>query len=574
MLYRAGGGVEEGPKESWSNKVDDFGPTKPHSQACLEVVKRHPEAIAALYKGANERENPKSQEARKDFLDYLQFVVMPPMQRREPANEKAIKLEEFLGENGLTLYKAALEEEARSQAFRDAVFQRSTNHYDGPTWSQRLIAPFAGPSAAGKSVSQPALVAEIAKQMPKSNSNAGNDVVSVDGGVEREVSQVRSMVLQVALAKGFKGISDLDKKENKSKVSVKNLVKNTVLQTPGLNMIIPKTYTNQAINIVKGIPGRGSVGSDEFKKFDKVDNGTAIVAFGIVEAEHSNVAKNGASRAWNGSEFTEADIKMNAKPPCESKAYHDHWKAGTNLSNAAKENYLRLDEADNKSRICVTVTSDFTFIKPDPKAPGGWSLAGKDEEWNSSMMGILRRDFEKYQSQALNKSEQDTFRISQLKIAASSLATYIDMLNTEYKKMNKDSPEGAAKLQQIENVKKQSSDVVGQLADLLEENESGKKGDIKSWLKQNGWSPPIVAVEVTKPNREQIVEGTRKKSVTITADAGEKSTAQSDDVVARNITMNQGFTNARSRGPSLIQLARKNSTAPDVESNTSTKLKM
>lgn len=496
--------MEAGPsQERWSDKVDDFGPSKPHSKACLENVKRHPEALAALYKNANDRDDPNSQKARKAFLDHLQFVVMPEMQRREPANEKGIKLEEFLGEKGLDLYKAAIEEEVRSQAFRDAVFQRSTNHYDGPTWSQRLIAPFAGPSAAGKSVSQPALVTEIAKQMPKSNSNAGNDVVSVDGGVEREVSQIRSMVLQVALAKGFKGISDLDKKENKSEVSVKKLVNNTVLQTPGLNMIIPKTYTNEALNIVKGVPGRGSVGNDEFKKYDKVDNGTAIVAFGIVEADHSNVAKNGASRAWNGSEFTEADIKMNGKPPCESKAYHDHWKAGTNLSTAAKDNYLRLGEADDKPRICVTVTSDFTFIKPDPKAPGGWALAGKDEEWNSSMMGVLRRDFEKYQTQAINQGEQDAFRISQLKIAAASLSTYIDMLNVELKKMDKASPEGVAKQEQIENVKKQSKEVVSQLADLLEGNETYKKGDIKSWLKDNGWSPPIVSVEVKSPKLNQ-----------------------------------------------------------------------
>lgn len=453
----------------WSSLVDNFGEMKSHAQNCLANVLTHESARDALYEGTNDPADNNSKAARIEFLNYLQDVLMPAMKRLEPANEKGIELKDFLDAKGFELYKAAVNEEVRSRAFRDAVFQKSTNHYDGPTWSQRLIAPFAGPSAAGKSVSQPELIKKIAKQMPKSDRNEGNDVVSVDGGVEREMSQIRGMVLQVALAKGYNSITDLDKKENKADVTLKKIVEKTVLATPGLNMVIPKTYTREALNVVSG-----SVGKDEFKKYDRVDDGNAVLAFGIVEAEHGNVVKNGTSRARNGTEFTEADIGMNRKPPCESKDYHDHYKEGTYLSTAAKENYLALDQADNKPRICVTVTSDFTFIKPDPKSPGGWVLAEKDEDWNKDMVGILKRDFERYQ---------------------------------DYTQQN----------QQL-------------ISDT----------DVKAWLNENGWSPPMAKVEIKesalKENEAQAYANQLKSYV-----ASLYAQLKSEDFEGKEIGQNPGI---------------------------------
>lgn len=196
--------------KKWSDLVDDFGPMKPEAAACLATVVSQTRARNALYVGTmdptpEEKAAGKGKEARVDFLDYLQTVIMPKLERQQPANENGIKLADLLGPEGMKKYKAAVEEEVQSRAFRDAVFQRSTNHYPGEKWDKRVIAPFAGPSAAGKSVSQPALIAEIAKVVPKkADDNSGNDVVSIDGGVEREVSQIRGMVLQVALAKGYR----------------------------------------------------------------------------------------------------------------------------------------------------------------------------------------------------------------------------------------------------------------------------------------------------------------------------------------------------------------------------------
>jgi len=505
----------------WSSQVDNFGEMKPQAQACLANVKTHQGARDALYEGTNDPLDDNSKVARVAFLNYLQDELMPAMKRLEPANEKGIELKAFLDTKGYEFYKAAVNEEVRSQAFRDAVFQKSTNHYGGPTWSQRLIAPFAGPSAAGKSVTQPKLIAKIAELMPKSNRNDGNDIVSVDGGVEREVSQIRGIVLQVALAKGFNGINDLDKKENKADVPLKKIVEKTVLATPGLNMVIPKTYTSEALNFVSG-----SVGKDEFKKYDKVDDGNAILAFGIVEAEHGNVVKNGTSRARNATEFTEQEIGMNVKPPCESKDYHDHYKEGTYLSTAAKENYLALDQADNKPRICVTVTSDFTFIKPDPKSPGGWALAGKDEEWNKDMVGMLERDFERYQAYSQQNLQQISSKLNTLKTTAENLKMFMNQLTVELSTIEVNSPESVAKQKTLDNIKKQSDDVVAKLSDAIKEVRSAKNTDVKAWLEDNGWSPPVVEVK-SKESKLNI----RKKSFSVQSQTVQPSSSRAAEQV-------------------------------------------
>ena len=57
--------------------------------------------------------------------------------------------------------------------------------------------------------------------------SAGNSVVSVDGGVEREVSQMRQMVLQVAVTRGYKGIGDLHKN---TKLKTKQIVIELITQ--------------------------------------------------------------------------------------------------------------------------------------------------------------------------------------------------------------------------------------------------------------------------------------------------------------------------------------------------------
>ncbi len=535
--------MQKGPEQDkWSAEVDQFGSMKPHAQACLANVLTHPDAKAALHKDTNDPADKNSTSKRVKFLDYLQFEVMPKLQRQEPANEKGIELKELLGSEGFKLYQEAAEEEVRSQAFREAVFQKATNHYDGPTWTQRLIAPFGGPSAAGKSVSQPALVAEISKHMPTGEDNSGNDVVSIDGGVEREVSQIRGMVLQVALAKGYKGITDLDK--HKPDTVVKKIVEKTVLATPSLNMIIPETYTDEAVNIIKGINGRGTVGKDEFEDYDKVDNGTAILAFGIVEADHDNVVKNGESRAWNAKDFTEADIKMNSKPPCESKAYHDHYKAGTTLSAAAKENYLHLAQADSKPRICVVVKSDFTFIKPDPKAPGGWTLASPEEDWNKSMVGILKRDFEKYQTQAQARLEQLNDQMKKFKINADNLKEFIKPIIIEVNKAGIDPQEKITKQKMLDSLTRQLEETLAKLNETMDELCSPKMTDVKGWLSDNGWAPPLISVQSKEPKYKETAEKPLK-------------------AIIKRIARSESVTERRSIYPAFLK-ARRTKSAGDV----------
>ncbi len=78
---------------------------------------------------------------------------------------------------------------------------------------EQLILWVGGPSASGKSYGADAVIKRLdAEIMPADvNRQNGNDVVFIDGGVEREVSQMRQLVLQVAIKKGYSGIKDLHK---------------------------------------------------------------------------------------------------------------------------------------------------------------------------------------------------------------------------------------------------------------------------------------------------------------------------------------------------------------------------
>lgn len=154
--------------------------------------------------------------AREAFLRYLHNTVLP---RTPSLRNGLVTMESLLDKHGLALYHAALAEEASSLTFQKAVFNKAIRHYPGLTWSKRLVLWVGGPSASGKTRASSAMIEHLATQIPKdpSDKNNGNFVVSIDGSIEREVSQMRNVVLQVALSQaGCKGIRDLHKHSNTS----------------------------------------------------------------------------------------------------------------------------------------------------------------------------------------------------------------------------------------------------------------------------------------------------------------------------------------------------------------------
>jgi hypothetical protein len=88
-----------------------------------------------------------------------------PKQTTKPRPK--ISMAEILGADGLKLYKAAIEEEGKSRAFREAVFLRSVQHHDGPALDKKALLWVGGPSASGKTFAANSVFKTIAEAAPK-----------------------------------------------------------------------------------------------------------------------------------------------------------------------------------------------------------------------------------------------------------------------------------------------------------------------------------------------------------------------------------------------------------------------
>tara|TARA_R110002110_G_scaffold121431_2_gene297285 strand:+ start:116890 stop:119139 length:2250 start_codon:yes stop_codon:yes gene_type:complete len=234
--------------------------------------------------------------------------------------------------------------------------------------------------------------------------SAGNSVVSVDGGVEREVSQMRQMVLQVAVTRGYKGIGDLHKN---TRLKTKNFVKAAALEQEGLNLVIPETFA-ESMNPLETFSDSGRYKKNEMEKYREMDN--VIQAFSTVQGEDGqekrfqiSVKNMGTSRAWfpEGSEFSDEDVRMNNRDiGCESKVYQSMFFHFGNLaSRTALENFQSIEPEG----YSLVITNDLIFLKVD--SSGHWQECELDDTPDCK---LSNRDFVKWQSlQQLDNSTPD-----------------------------------------------------------------------------------------------------------------------------------------------------------------------
>lgn len=339
--------------------------------------------------------------ARAAFLQYLHdYVLNNPDNRSQAAvNAQATNMQDFLGEEGLRLYKAAIAEERNSAAFRNAVFLKSVKHYDGGKWDKRLVLWVGGPSASGKSFGAEGVVRRLDQDIMVHSSSdlSGNDVVSVDGGIERDVSQMRQMVLQVALSKGFKGIDNL---HSHTKLGTKKYVREAAFATSDLNIVLPNTFT---ASIPKGFK------ADTMRKIAALPNVAQV--FCDVQAEKGqghrfkrSVGLMGDSRAWYMAKTPYAREKITMLAPntgAESKRYEGGIKflAGVAASSRAKQAYLSACKEKRQNPICLVITNDLIFLKLD-STQQQWVECG-DKENRAKLGDCLKmsaRDFAAWQS--------------------------------------------------------------------------------------------------------------------------------------------------------------------------------
>lgn len=351
---------------SWVEKIGAYDLN--NQGVFFEKMKKNTNFKEKLYE-STDASNPK--EARLKFYNFM-INNFPHTHEQQAFKNEAVTMEAFLGKEGVELYKAACAEENRSTAFRDAVFLNSTKAYDGPKWTKKLRMWVGGPSASGKSFGTDNLIKSISKKFAKDESNLEkNYVTTIDGGVERQMSQVRQMVLQMALAEGYSDITDLEEKSKNLKT--KKYVLNAALEDPTSNIVIPSTFTqglkkqeklmrDSAANKedtvvvftqVRGLPDEKE-GFEQFKRSVKI--------MGVSRAARLALPKDKKEGEDPLIEPNNRDIGI------ESKAYNEHvFNFGVKKSNEARETFRDVCEGNGLDfgQCYYEITNDLVFIKKD-----------------------------------------------------------------------------------------------------------------------------------------------------------------------------------------------------------------
>lgn len=311
---------------------------------------------------------------RKKFIDYIQNHPFPqynddPAIRKTRPEEATTTMEQFFGKQGAELYQLALEEEMHSKDYRNAVVIKSTSHFDGPKWLERPVVVVGGPSASGKSFAAQAAVEKAKEFLAADYSDmSGNHVIAADGGIVREVSQMRKLVIQLANNQGYTGVEDLYKKSKKYMESVKDCVREAAFLSPELGVVIPETFTDPL------------KGKKLLKQIEKLDNTKHI--FTRVVGHNDTVFKKvvafmGSRRAWKTDNFNQEALDLNKSGLAESKAYgKGGFKWGKFFSKEAEDWFRH----KSKDKLYMHITNDLILLKPDPNQPGNWIDANQNDD--------------------------------------------------------------------------------------------------------------------------------------------------------------------------------------------------
>ncbi len=338
--------------------------------------------------------------ARKAFVTYLNELLARSdnavTSEKTSPEQDVVLLKDFLGgAKFLDLYHAAVAEERNSQAFRDAVFLASKKHYEGSKWLNRLVLWVGGPSASGKSYGADAVIKKLDSEIMQVDDlqQTGNDVIFIDGGIEREVSQMRQLVLQAAIKKGYAGIKDLHKH---TELGIKGKIKQAALKA-NLNIAIPSTFTRP-------------LAYKKTRLYDKLENTVQIFSEVIpakgMEAGFSGVVERlGNTRAWLQDYRSKATEKWkvminNLHIGIESKSYNPAiFDRGTKMSRLARKYYMK----HSKDKIHVEIQNDLIFVH---KKDGAWVRCEKGEVVTA--VKTSARDFDRWENEsATNRNVPD-----------------------------------------------------------------------------------------------------------------------------------------------------------------------
>lgn len=343
---------------------------------------------------------PESRVAREKFYRFCERILINGPKLEAPSGKgvdrDVITMKDFLGKEGIDLYRKALKEERNSNDFRSAVVLKSKQFIPGSRLQKSVIEVIGGVSGSGKTTGADAASIKICETLPNRGprNTEGNVFISVDGGIERQVSQMRGLLLQVAKANGYPGIEDINDKAYK--LSVKKYVQHAALLSDQVHVKIPLTFANPLEwNTTLAL---------EKKHPDK------IIAFGMTvpvagrspEEYRDLINRMGTQRAWlekYGLDVGSAsEISMNNHDiGCESKRYEaQFFSAG--LYGTSKEQQAYLTESEHK--IYFEIVNDLMYVHKNDDDQWVKCLPGSEE------MGVKvsERDFLRWQEEEKKNS--------------------------------------------------------------------------------------------------------------------------------------------------------------------------
>ena len=278
-------------------------------------------------------------------------ITKDPVSLNNIANDAAA--EPNGAKNLQELYEAAILEERESIAYKNAAFLQSVEVYRGGNFSKKEgeghVIIIAGPSGAGKTRARPAVVKETTHGVLVKNSDPTQIrpdqhlVVTVDGGIEREVSQVRDLMNRASLKLGYGGIEDLE--EITTKASGKTKLKNVIEEAAnakGLHLVIATTSPQKEL---KKYMGPGSKRN---------------VVYSFVKIPWKTVANIAYRRAF-ASKKTEykGNIDQISKPP-ESKKHGglSSYLWGKREASQAGKEYLKKQKQNEERQKAGDLNTD------------------------------------------------------------------------------------------------------------------------------------------------------------------------------------------------------------------------
>lgn len=340
------------------------------------------EAAKALYEDCQTSEGKREEFLRK-FHERLSRI--PPANRSD-GRQPTTLLEMFGGDKELfSLYLEAIKEEKNSCEFRDAVMTcAAEEQVDGnPCPGQKMVMYIGGPSGAGKSHCRKEFVKKVKeikeyeaslqekKEEFEAHSEQKSFVVSIDGGIDRELCQIRQIVLQAALAKGYSGISDLHKNTD---TSVKGYLKTAAMvEGKHMHVVIPATFIAEAFQLIPMFSALAKR-KDVYQVFAEVradeNDLTGLSQKDAYESFGETTFYNGVSRSYydEEKEFKMEDLKINNRNiPCESKVYErKYFDLGVQFSRKAKYFFKRFTNPKSGNALVLSNDSDNVHVKREP----------------------------------------------------------------------------------------------------------------------------------------------------------------------------------------------------------------